>query len=794
MAKKLEFTALASKTIGGAIYIAKKEKSEYVTPEHFFLSVLGITEFRSVLEDLKIDTDEVKLFLHSYIKTLAVDEFEDINLSAMCQELMSKAINITMGNSLSKITLGNLVLGFLKLKETQFRYYIEDNFEDEDILYNLMTRLAHFEFGDEKDSVKTTENEFGNFSKNISGIVIEGEVPPHFVQFIESVMGFNPFQGMNEEAAKESTSSKTESNKKQKEQPKMKYLDKYAVCLNNQEFKPVIGREEEVELTCRTLQRKDKSNPIHVGEPGVGKTAIVHGLVQRIKQGNVPDALKDAMIYELSMGSLVAGTQYRGEFEERLNGVLKDAKSNPNVILYIDEIHQLVGAGATGSGSMNGAQIMKPYLQDGSIRCIGATTYKEYKQYFESDSALARRFKKIDVSEPTTAEAIQILEGLKATYEKHHNVTYSEDAISQAVMLSQKYMTERFLPDKAIDLMDEAGAYINASKLKKRIVTPKLIQKVLAESCNIPQATVETDERNRLKNLEKNLKKSVFGQDEAIDALVESVFIARAGLTNENKPMGSYLFVGATGTGKTELAKQLADNLGLHFIRYNMSEYGEKHTASKLIGAPSGYVGYEEGGLLTEDIRKHPYSVLLLDEFEKAHSDIYNLFLQVMDDATLTDNQGRVADFRNVIIIMTSNAGAVNVGKKSIGFNSTTADNEVIKKAVESTFAPEFRNRLSGTVVFNEMSDEMALLIANKQLKLLKESLAGKGIKLSVTKKVAAAIAEKVTNPQFGGREIVRIVEKEIKPMFSKPIVLGELREGSVCKLGVVKDKFTIKY
>ena len=453
-----------------------------------------------------------------------------------------------------------------------------------------------------------------------------------------------------------------------------------------------------------------------------------------------------------------------------------------------------MGAGAVGNGSMDGAQILKPYLQDGSIRCIGATTYDEFKKHVETDAALMRRFKKIDVKEPSEEEAIQIMDGLKATYEAHHNVTYTEEALKAAVCLSKKYMTEKFLPDKAIDLIDEAGAYVNQQNLPDRTVGEDLIQSVLAEACNIPPATVGADEQVVLRNLDQEMKKFVYGQDKAIDALVESVIISRAGLTNENKPMGAYLFVGPTGTGKTEVAKQLADKLHLDFIRYNMSEYMEKHTASKLIGAPSGYVGYDEGGLLTEDIRKHPYCVLLLDEFEKAHEDVYNIFLQVMDDATLTDNKGRTADFRNVIIIMTSNAGASSLGQKTLGFGSVSKDESVMVDAVNRTFTPEFRNRLTDTIMFNSMSPEMANLIAEKQLNILKETLATKGITLNAGKDIVDAISAKVQKPEYGGREIVRIVDKDIKPLFAKPMVLGDLKDGDTCTLVYQNDKFEIQY
>ena len=793
---KIKISKMTDSVLVRARKVAKEHKNKYLTPEHIVYALTGVEKFVDVFESFGGDIEDLKVDLRDHFEDSEklpknADLEKDIVESSFYKQVIQRATEMTVMNSMDTLILQHIILALLELEDTYFMCYLEDCIDDS---YDMLTAFAHTQLGDE-DNVQRTNPMSGMGFVSINGQDFQpmDEIDEGIKDFLSHI-GI-PMGGMlggmfgMPNIPNPQQKGNNSSNKKE-----LKYLDKYATCLNEKEFKPVIGRDEEIALTCRTLARKDKSNPIHVGEPGVGKTAIVHGLVQAIKSNNVPEQLKDSIIYELSLGSLVAGTKYRGEFEERLKGIINDALSNDKIILYIDEIHQLIGAGATGSGSMDGAQILKPYLNDGSIKCIGATTYAEYKKYIESDAALMRRFKKIDVKEPTVEEAISILNGLKETYEKHHNVTYPNETLETAVILSKKYMTERFLPDKAIDLIDEAGAYINQIGAKNREVTKELIEKVLAETCNIPAANVGKDEVKTLKNLNNEMKKVVFGQDTAIDSLVDSILISRAGLSNENKPMGTYLFVGPTGTGKTEVAKQLAEKMGLDFIRYDMSEYMEKHTASKLIGAPAGYVGYEEGGLLTEDIRKHPYCVLLLDEFEKAHEDIYNIFLQVMDNAKLTDNQGRTADFRNVIIIMTSNAGASQLGQKTLGFNSTSKDESVMIESVNKTFTPEFRNRLSGTIIFNSMNDDMAQRIAKRQIDIFKGVLNGKGITLKVSKNVIPTIAKKVLKPEFGGREIIRIVEKEIKPLFSKPIVFGELKKGDTCTLSVKDDTFAIKY
>lgn len=778
---KVKMTSLVKSVFKKADEIALKYENKYLTPEFLLYALLDVETFVDVFESFDGDVDDLREYLEDIFKKSEKKKNatpKTLVESSDYKKVVSRAIELSVANQMNTLICSHIILAMLELEDCNISCYMNSIVDD---ITDMITAFAHTEMGDESE----VENfEMPTFEGQM--FVNGQEVPSDEMGGIGNLLGMMfgiPQMG-----------NVNRTNKKDSKNEELKYLNKYGTCLNDKEFKPVIGRDNEIALTCRTLARKDKSNLIHVGEPGVGKTAIVHGLVQAIKAKKVPPQLQDAIIYEISLGSLVAGTKYRGEFEERLKGIIKDALSNKNIILYIDEIHQLIGAGATGSGSMDGAQILKPYLNDGSIKCIGATTYAEYKKYIESDAALQRRFKKIDVKEPTIDEAIEIMEGLKETYEKYHNVSYTKEALVDAVTLSKKFITDKFLPDIAIDLIDEAGAYINQTNTKSRVVTSDLIQQILADTCNIPKAKVSKDERKTLKTLNSEMKKVVFGQDEAIDSLVDSILIARAGLSNDNKPMGAYLFVGPTGTGKTEVAKQLAEKLGLDFLRYDMSEYMEKHTVSKLIGSPAGYVGYEEGGLLTEDIRKHPYCVLLLDEFEKAHEDIYNVFLQVMDNAKLTDNQGRVADFRNVIIIMTSNAGASELGQRTLGFNSTSKDQTVMMGSVNKTFSPEFRNRLSATIIFNSMNDDMAKLIAHKQINLLKNMLKEKEITLKVSRNIIPTITKKVERPEFGGREIIRIVEKEIKPLFSKPIVFGELKKGDSCYLDFKNDEFCIKY
>lgn len=568
----------------------------------------------------------------------------------------------------------------------------------------------------------------------------------------------------------------------------------YAPCLNEtlSDVNPLIGRKAELDRTIQILCRKDKNNPLHIGEPGVGKTAITYGLVELIRNGNVPEPLCGAKVFALDLGSMLAGTQYRGDFEKRFKNVLTAINNEEKPIIYIDEIHNLAGAGAVGESSFDASNLLKPYLSDGKIRFIGATTFEEYKKYFEKNKSLVRRFQNVEIKEPTESETIEILNGLKSKYEDYHGVKYAKGVFEYAVQMSAKYINERFLPDKAIDLIDEAGAFRKLHPLDKKIQTvdKKVINTVLTTICRIPVETVAANDMTMLMNLERRLKKRIFGQDSAIDQVVNAVKFSKAGLLEENKPLASLLFVGPTGVGKTEIARSLSEELGVKLIRFDMSEYGEKHAVAKLIGSPAGYVGYEDGGLLTEAIRKTPSAVLLLDEIEKAHSDIYNILLQVMDYATLTDNQGRKADFRNVVVIMTSNAGANRIGKSTIGFHGGSLNSSVIMESVKQTFQPEFRNRLNKIVVFNSMDDEMAALIVEKKLKELSMQLSAKNIEFAAEKNAKELIRKKGISQEFGAREVDRVIRNEIKSLFVDEILFGKLKKGGKLTLTADEDRF----
>lgn len=580
--------------------------------------------------------------------------------------------------------------------------------------------------------------------------------------------------------------------------PSEKVWQQFAVCLNDvlDGVNPLIGREEELERTMQILCRKDKNNPLHIGEPGVGKTAITYGLARLIEENQVPEPLKDAKIFSLDLGSLIAGTQFRGDFEKRFKRVMDSICREEKPIVYIDEIHNIVGAGAVNGGAFDISNMLKPYLAAGTVRFIGATTYEEYKKHFEKSKSLVRRFQNIDIKEPDIEDATHILEGLKDSYEQFHGVTYATDVIAYAVNMSAKYINERYLPDKAIDLIDEAGAYrrLHPLKQKKQSVDTDLIDEILSKTCQIPKQVVEQDEIETLATLETRLTSRVFGQNEAIAQVVNAVKFSRAGLLEEGKPLASLLFVGPTGVGKTEIARSLAEELGIRLIRFDMSEYEEKHAVAKLIGSPAGYVGYEEGGLLTEEIRKNPHAVLLLDEIEKAHPDIYNILLQVMDYATLTDNQGRKADFRNVIIIMTSNAGASRIGKHGIGFTGQDVKADVILEEVKRIFQPEFRNRLNKIVVFRGMDDTMAAQITEKKLGELQKMLLAKKVELSADMAAKNLLKKKGITTEFGAREIDRVIQSEVKPLLVDEILFGKLKKGGKCKLTVTDKNFQLEY
>ena len=730
--------------LSNAIAYAQKNNLEYVTPEIVLLIIAENETFAEAFEacggDLSILADNITEYTEKYL-----DKEPDVNpeLSSETKRLLNIAGQSAYNSGCTEVCVRHLVHAIWKLQNSYAVYYMERQGITGP---ELLLEFTYIE------SDMTAKEEY--LSEDI-----EPAVPEDVQEKYGSCISFAP-------------------------------------CLNDtlKDVNPLIGREKELDRTIQILCRKDKNNPLHIGEPGVGKTAITYGLVQMIRENRVPEALAGARIFSLDLGGMLAGTQYRGDFEKRLKKVLSDISCEEKPIIYIDEIHNISGAGAVGESSIDASNMLKPYLTDGHIRFIGATTYEEYKKYFEKNKSLVRRFQNIEIKEPSEDETIRILEGLKDKYEDFHGVKYSKGVIEYAVQMSSKYINERYLPDKAIDLIDEAGAYrkLHPTDKKVQIVDKKIINEVLTTICRVPVETVKTDDVSGLSNLEKRMKKKIFGQDEAVEHVVNAVKFSKAGLLDENKPLASLLFVGPTGVGKTEIAKTLAEELGIRLIRFDMSEYGEKHAVAKLIGAPAGYVGYEEGGLLTESIRKNPSSVLLLDEIEKAHSDIYNVLLQVMDYATLTDNQGRKADFRNVIVIMTSNAGASQIGKKMIGFGSENQNEGVIMEAVKQTFQPEFRNRLNKIVVFNSMDEDMASRIAERKLSELVSKLSARKIKLSVDKSSVQLIIKRGITPEFGAREVDRIIRNDIKPLFVDKILFGTLKKGGDIKLFAENDEFFV--
>ena len=736
-----------SEIISDSIEYAKENGLEYITPEVMLLMVCKNQNFRDAFEECGGSIKKLKKNIKSFIAE-NIYSSENINPSLSDDSTYALALAERTSHYSGKdtIELMQIIHGIFQLEESYAAYYINcQNVEEVDLL-RCMAELYDID----------EDIEQGEYSE------ADQEVD------------------LDEDGEKESS----------------KGWRQYAPCMNDmlENVNPLIGRDEELERTIQILCRKDKNNPLHIGEPGVGKTAITYGLARMINEDKVPNQLKDGKIFSIDLGGMIAGTKFRGEFESRLKKVLNGILKEKNPIIYIDEIHNLYGAGATGDGSFDASNMLKPYLADGHIRFIGSTTYEEYKKYFEKSKSLVRRFQNVEINEPSITETIEILKGLKSGYEEFHGVSYSDDVIEYAVNSSAKYINERFLPDKAIDLMDEAGAYRKLHPMdgKVQLVDKDVINKVLTSICRVPMETVETDETTGLAELEDKLKGQIFGQDEAITQVTNAVKFSKAGLLEEGKPLASLLFVGPTGVGKTEIARRLAAEMGVKLIRFDMSEYEEKYAVSKLIGASAGYVGYENGGLLTEEIRKNPSAVLLLDEIEKAHDDIYNILLQVMDYATLTDNQGRKADFRNVIIIMTSNIGADKVGKNSIGFLSEKKDNSAMMEEVKRVFKPEFRNRLSRIVIFNDMDEQMADRIVKKKLGELKTLLNRKSIELLVDESAEKLIKKKGISEQYGAREVERIIRNEIKPLFVDSILFGNLKDGGKILLSVQDDKFCV--
>ncbi|MCR4780674.1 MAG: AAA family ATPase [Ruminiclostridium sp.] len=737
----MELSYDAANVINAAIRYAKDNRREFVTPEVLLLSMLDNDDnFSEALNACGGDGRALTRDLAGYIDEYIDETQGDPEFSEGTGAVLATAARSALNSGARDICVRHLIRGIWSLENSYAVYFMERQGLTE---LDLLQEMA----------------------------------------FIED-------EGYDEE--NEDSGIKT----KHEREDKNECARIYAPCLNDtlKDVNPLIGREYEIDRTIQILCRRDKNNPLHIGEPGVGKTAITYGLVELIRAGDVPEPLKGAKVFALDLGGMLAGTQYRGDFEKRFKKVLAEIGREEKPIIYIDEIHDLVGAGAVGESSFDASNMLKPYLADGHIRFIGATTFEEYKRHFEKNKSLVRRFQNVEIKEPTEAETVKILLGLKERYELFHGVTYADDVIGYAVKMSAKHIHERFLPDKAIDLIDEAGAYrkLHPTEDGGLIVDKPVINEVLTKICRVPVETVETEEASNLAKLEENMKARIFGQNEAVAHVVNAVKFSKAGLLEDNKPLASLLFVGPTGVGKTEIARCLADELGVKLVRFDMSEYGEKHSVAKLIGSPAGYVGYEDGGLLTEAIRKSPSAVLLLDEIEKADPSIYNILLQIMDYATLTDNQGRKADFRNVVVIMTSNAGASLLGKSALGFGSSDMNTGALMEAVKRTFQPEFRNRLNRIVLFNGMNDDMAARIVDKKLGELAALLAAKNVEFSADSSAKELILRKGISREFGARETDRVLGNEVKPLFVDEILFGSLRNGGKLILSANNEKFEI--
>ena len=724
-------------------YAQKKAISyrhEFITPEHLLSAFLEQSPFANALNMCFCDTQELAFSLENYfteeLESVPADMDYELEVSTQLNELIQHAYLMIDYSSAEALNVPHLVQSMLQLKDSWACHILKEALE-EDLPEFISQLISRYEEVEEEDDLQTSPQEKSEPWRN------------------------------------------------------------FVTCLNDclQDHNPLIGREAELERTIQVLCRKEKNNPLHVGEPGVGKTSLAYGLAARIEAREVPERLLDCRIYELDLGTLLAGTQYRGDFEKRLKTIMEGVRNEGRAIIYIDEIHNLIGAGRTGDGSMDASNMLKPYLESGDIRFIGSTTYEEYNRYFARSKGLVRRFQQIDIHEPSIEETIHIVEGLKEKYEEFHGVTYQPDVIPYAVKASVRYISDRFLPDKAIDLVDEAGAYreIHPIPSGEQIVDKTLITDVLARICKVDALAMKEEDTTSLETLHARISAKIYGQEEAVRQVVEAVQMSKAGLLDENKPLASLLFVGPTGVGKTEVAKVLASELGISLQRFDMSEYTEKHTVAKLIGSPAGYVGYEDGGLLTDAIRKTPNCVLLLDEIEKAHPDVFNILLQVMDYAVLTDNKGRKADCRHVVLIMTSNAGAQFARQASIGFSSQITAGEAMLKQVKKTFKPEFINRLSATVVFHDMNRDMASLILNKKLGELSNKLATRQIEMELSPEARNWLLQRGFLPEYGAREMDRVIASHLKPLLMREILFGSLKSGGKTCIQVDKDQLVLQ-
>ena len=771
--KKITFNRDLNKAMKFASQKALVENSDFITPEHLLYGMMTLPQMQDLMWSCNeaFDLDNFLDELDEHIEESTKDDSQGAKPNDICepsfqlQQVFTDAVRQAIMAERKAIYMPMAINAILCLENSWAAYLLRKHANVED--FEIMT-ATEIHFHERSTGVEEDDDQYSNG---------EGDNP------------FGLFDDDDEDLLfgdEDDFSSPSHKNDKWK---------KYVTCINEHlaEKNPLIGRERELDRTIQVLCRKDKNNPLHIGEPGVGKTALVYGVARRIEEGKVPDRLKGCNIYQLDMGTLLAGTRFRGDMEQRLKQIMEGVTSEAHCIIYLDEIHNIVGAGKGAEGGSDVSDLLKPYLDDDRIRVIGATTYTEYNKNFTRSVGMIRRFQTIDVEEPSIDEAIHILKSLKPIYEKYHHVKYDAAAIEYAVTSSAKFITDRFLPDKAIDIIDEAGAQAEMEGKKYKKIGKKQIAEVLAKVAKIDALAIKQDDNKNLASLESRMKDVIYGQDRAIQTVVEAVQLSKAGLTDENKPLASLLFVGPTGVGKTEVAKMLAQELGVKLVRFDMSEYVEKHTVAKLIGAPAGYVGYDDGGLLTDAVRKSPDCVLLLDEIEKAHSDIFNILLQVMDYGVLTDSKGRKAHFKNVILIMTSNAGAQYASQASVGFASTASAGSAMLKQVKHTFKPEFINRLNEIVVFNDMDEQMAKLILGKKLRELNAKLAAKSVSITLTDEAHQHLLKSGYSKEYGAREMDRVIQQQLKTMLMREILFGKLKKGGEATVDLQNGTLTIK-